>query len=204
MKQNVLVVAIISGAVCFTVGLIGGVLLTMPNREKINSTIVAIEAKAEKELQLQSDLAQAELTIERSKKEAETIISQAKKEAEDYALVQKEEMYKIYPNLREYQQGINVVNEKYLKSFRVDKLSAKDIWGDDPNLWKITFTMQNNTSTDIKPSVSILFLNKQGFITDASGATWLFSSIKSGETRIDKGQCKFRYGEPVYYSIEFR
>jgi len=113
-------------------------------------------------------------------------------------------MHKLYPNLKKYQQGINVINEKYLKSFHVVRLSAKEIWGDDKNLCKIKFTMHNDTSNSIKPSVEILFLNKQGFITDASSATWLFSSIKPGETRIDEGQCKFRYGEPVYYSIEFR
>jgi len=210
MRQNTLVVAIISGAVCFVIGFGGGASLTMPNREKTKS----IKELQDKEQQIQNKLGEAKLTAERAtkvaeqtlklaKKEAETILKEAEKEAEDYALVQKAGMDKLYPNLRKYQLGINVVNEKYLKSFRVVRLSAEEIWGDDKNLCTIKIEIHNDTRNNIKPSIDILFLNKQGFITGSSSSIWLFSSIKPGETRIDEKQCKFRYGEPVYYSVEF-
>jgi len=211
MRQNTLLVAIVSGAICLATGFGGGVLLTMPNREKTKS----IKELQDKEQQIQNKLEEAKLTAERvtktaeqtlklAKEEAETILKEAKKETENYALVQKEEMYKLYPNLKKYQLGTNIVNNRYLKSFRVVKLSPEEIWGADKNLCTIKFEISNDTQNSFKPSVSILFLNKQGFITESSGSTWIFSSIKPGETRIDEKQCKFRYGEPVYYSVEFR
>lgn len=46
MKQNTLVVAIVSGAVCFAIGLVGGTLLTMPDKEEAKAIIAAAEAKA--------------------------------------------------------------------------------------------------------------------------------------------------------------
>lgn len=48
MKQNILVPAIISGALCFTIGFGGGALLTRPSREKTKAAIATVEAKAEK------------------------------------------------------------------------------------------------------------------------------------------------------------
>ena len=83
-----------------------------------------------------------------------------------------------------------MVNEKYIKSFSVR--------GN-----KIKIEMHNATRDNIRPNANIIFLNKQGFITKNYTLLWVFSRIKPGETRFDEGNVEFKYGEPVYYSIEF-
>jgi hypothetical protein len=215
MPRNTFLNAIILSAICLVIGFGSGALLTMPNRAKIKSALAAkgeIERRSNEleiatvKLKETKTIAQQEIEVTKkeadkmvnhAKREAEKIVNDANKEAEGYVLLQREEMYKLYPNLKKYQQGINVVNERYIKSFFVTGPR------DNKGYYNIKIKMQNDTPSDIKPRASIIFLNKQGFITDAEGATWLFSSIKPEETRIDEGACKFSYGEPVYYSIEF-
>ena len=152
MRQNTLVAAIVLGAICFVVGFGFGAVLTMPNGEKTR----AIKELQDKEQQIQDKLREAKLTAEiatkatertlkLAKDNADSIIKKAKKEAENYALLQREEMYQLYPNLKKYQQGKNVVNDNYLKSFRVVKLSPEEIWGADKNLCEIKIEMSNDT-----------------------------------------------------------
>lgn len=128
--------------------------------------------------------------INNAKKEAEKIINDAKEEAEGYVLRGRGELYKLYPNLKKYEPGINVVDEEYIKSF--------SIYG---NMVKIE--MYNGTRSNIKPNANIIFLNRQGFITNNYTLLWVFSSIKPGETRVDEKNIRFNYGKPVYYSVWF-
>ena len=152
-----------------------------------NAKVRNLEAQLRnKELKLKND----EVAVERSKKETEEIINNAKKEAEGYILYGKNELFKLYPNLKEYKPGSNLVNEKYIKSFSV--------FGN-----KIKIEMHNATRDNIGPNANIIFLNKQGFITKNYTLLWFFSRIKPGETRFDEGNVEFKYGEPVYYSVEF-
>jgi superfamily II DNA helicase RecQ len=152
-----------------------------------NAKVRNLEAQLRnKELKLKND----EVAVERSKKEAEEIIKNAKKEAEGYILRGKNELFKLYPNLKEYKPGSNVVNEKYINSIYV-------------NGNEIKIEMHNTTRDNIGPNADIIFLNKQGFVTENYKLFWFFSSIKPGETRFDEGNVKFNYGEPVYYSVEF-
>jgi uncharacterized protein (UPF0335 family) len=79
MKQNTLVVAIVSGAICFAVGFIGGALLTMPDREKTKSAIAAVEAKAEKEQTVaQQEIKAAKEETERLRGEQKSVTTELK------------------------------------------------------------------------------------------------------------------------------
>jgi len=142
------------------------------------------------ENELQAKLREAKVTVMNTRERANTIIEKAKEEVEGYVLREKAELFKLYPNLKEYKPGDNQVNEKYIKSFSVR--------GN-----KIRVKMQNDTGYEIGPDVKIIFLNKEGFITKNYTVFWFFSRIKPGETRFDEGNVEFKYGEPVYYSIEF-
>ena len=68
----------------------------------------------------------------------------------------------------------------------------------------IITTMKNsNTTGSIKPDVKILFINEYGFITYTVTIYWLISVIGPGETRVDTHTFSPRYGNPVYYHLEF-
>lgn len=152
-----------------------------------NAKVKNLEAQLRnKELKLKND----EVAVERSKKEAEAIINSAKKEAEGYILRGENELFKLYPNLEKFKPGHNAVNKRYIKSFWVR--------GN-----KIKIEMHNATRDNIGPDANIIFLNKQGFVTKNYTLLWVFSRIKPGETRFDEGNVEFKYGEPVYYSVEF-
>ena len=164
-------------------GFLFGVIVAHRSNVKMKN----LEAQlCKKELKLKND----EVAVERSKKEAEAIVSNAKKEAEGYIFRGKNELFKLYPNLAKFKPGHNAVQKKYIKSFRVQ-------------YDKIKIEMHNATRNDIGPNVNIIFLNKEGFITENYTLLWFFSHIKPGETRFDEGNIEFKYGKPVYYSIEF-
>jgi len=155
-----------------------------------NDEVVVERSKKEAEAIINNAKKEAEAIINNAKKEAEAIINNAKKEAEGYILRGKNELLKLYPNLEKFNPGHNMVNKRYIKSFWVR--------GN-----KIKIEMHNATRDNIGPDANIIFLNKQGFITKNYTLLWVFSRIKPGETRIDEGSVEFKYGEPVYYNVEF-
>ena len=63
--------------------------------------------------------------------------------------------------------------------------------------------MANNTYGTVQPNFRILFVNKYGFITEDFQKYWIFDRIKANETRVDDEPISFRYGDPVYFSVEF-
>lgn len=93
-----------------------------------------------------------------------------------------------YGNLYKYKYGDNYFSNSHIKRFRVD--------GD-----RIYVTIQNNGSQAIKPDFNIYFLNENGFVTATYSDVYIFSSVSPGETRISDGSINFRYGTPVYYSL---
>src|SRR5690606_4199641 len=126
-----------------------------------------------------------------------TILADSKiKEAENFKvkyekLLAREEkkLENYYGNLLKYKYGDNYFNNSPIKRFRVD--------GD-----RIYVTIQNNGSQSIKPDFKIYFLNENGFITATYSDVYIFSSVSPGETRISDGGINFRYGTPVYYSLD--
>ena len=50
---------------------------------------------------------------------------------------------------------------KWISYPGLEELSPEEIWGADKNLCEIKIEMSNDTENSIKPSVSILFLNKR-------------------------------------------
>ncbi|MFN3871723.1 MAG: hypothetical protein ACK4R9_01850 [Ignavibacterium sp.] len=125
-----------------------------------------------------------------------TVIADAKiKEAENFKvkyenLLAREEkkLENYYGNLYKYNYGYNYFNNSAIKSFRID--------GD-----MIYVTIQNDGSKAIKPDFTIYFLNENGFITATYSDVYIFSSVLPGETRISDGRINFRFGTPVYYSL---
>lgn len=96
MKQNTLVVVIVSGAICFSIGFIGGALLTMPHREKTKSAIEAAEVKARQvqtiaQEEIQAAKAEAEhfqnelKSVTEKLQEAKTEIARLRSEQERHA-----------------------------------------------------------------------------------------------------------------------
>ncbi len=126
-----------------------------------------------------------------------TVLADAKiKEAENFKvkyekLLAREEkkLENYYGNLLKYKYGDNYFNNSAIKRFRID--------GD-----MIYVTIQNDGSKAIKPDFTIYFLNENGFITATYSDVYIFSSVLPGETRISDGRIHFRYGTPVYYSLD--
>jgi hypothetical protein len=87
MKQNTIIVAIASGAICFAIGFIGGALLTMPNREKTKSTIAAVEAKAEAAKEetkhLKNELSLLTAKLEQANNELKRVTIEQKQDKEE-------------------------------------------------------------------------------------------------------------------------
>ena len=157
----------------------------------LSGFIISRHSAADLKQKLQKQLEQESYRIvNEAQNKADKIVEEAKREAEGFVLRQKAELFKLYPNLKEYRRGSSVVNQKYIRSFRVQDN-------------KIKIEMHNATQDDIGPNANIIFLNKEGFITKNYTLLWVFSRIKPGETRFDEGDIEFKYGEPVYYSIEF-
>ena len=102
MRQNTLVVAIISGAVCFVIGFVGGALLTMPNREKTNSTIVAVEAKAEKAQQEIKDVKKKTSQLQNELKILTAKLQQANIELKEAKAEAKQATAKVMSTKTEY------------------------------------------------------------------------------------------------------
>lgn len=125
-----------------------------------------------------------------------TVLAESKiKEAEAFKvkyeklLVREEKKLEIYyGNLYKYKYGDNYFSNSHIKRFRVD--------GD-----RIYVTIQNNGSQAIKPDFDIYFLNENGFVTATYSDVYIFSSVSPGETRISDGIINFRYGTPIYYSL---
>lgn len=141
-------------------------------------------------------LIDAEKVYQTKIKEA-TVLAESKiKEAESFKLKyekllnreeKKLEIY--YGNLYKYKYGDNYFSNSHIKRFRID--------GD-----RIYVTIQNNGSQAIKPDFTIYFLNENGFVTATYHDVYIFSSVWPGETRISDGIINFRYGTPVYYSLD--
>ena len=93
-----------------------------------------------------------------------------------------------YGNLYKYKFGDNYFRNSPVRKFRID--------GN-----KINVTIENNGSQPIKPDFTIYFLNENGFVTATYSDVYIFSSVSPGETRISDGNINFRYGTPIYYSL---
>ncbi|NIP26062.1 MAG: hypothetical protein GWN55_16215 [Phycisphaerae bacterium] len=179
MNQKLIVVGLVCGALGFVVGFAGGAILNRPARKNYEAKIADIHnesAQFKNEIKtLQQHI--RKLTVELKKRE--TIV-----------LREKQKLAQIYDNLHDYKHGTNDVKIKYIRSF--------SIRGNE-----ITIQMQNNTSENVGPNARLLFLNKEGLITNDYRLWWIISTIAPGETRIEKGKINFRFGEPAYYTIEF-
>lgn len=141
-------------------------------------------------------LIDAEKVYQTKIQEATVLAESNIKEAEEFKvkyekLLEREEkkLDTYYGNLYKYKYGDNYFNNLHIKRFRVD--------GD-----RIYVTIQNNGSQAIKPDFNIYFLNENGFITATYSDVYIFSSVSPGETRISDGSINFRYGTPVYYSLD--
>lgn len=113
----------------------------------------------------------------------------AKKEADAYALLQEENMQKLYPGLRKYVHGRNEIGGAYLEAFSIDR-------------GRILTFMRNRAGASARPSFTIVFLTKYGFVTETFEKQWLFGAIEPGQSRIDDDSgIEWRFGEPVYFTI---
>jgi len=91
MKQNALVVAMVSGAVCFTIGFGGGALLTRPNREKTKAVIAALEAQVEEiRTKAQQEIQLAKVETTRLQNELKRVTTQLKRTKEKLVAAEKE------------------------------------------------------------------------------------------------------------------
>lgn len=100
-------------------------------------------------------------------------------------------LHEIFPNLHIYKNGYNKIDNPVLDGFEISGTTIK-------------VTYKNNTYSNVKPDLKIYFLNSFGFHTDYFTDSWVFSSIGSGETRIEKGYVDFRFDEPVYFFFELK
>ena len=122
-----------------------------------------------------------------ARKESEKITNQSKM----IETTNKKKLEEVFGRLRKYQDGVNVVNRKYIVDFRIDGNTI------------ITTMKNSNTTGSIKPDAKILFINEYGFITYTVTIYWLISVIGPGETRVDTQTFSPRYGNTVYYHLEF-
>ncbi len=132
----------------------------------------------------QTKIQEASVLADAKIKEADNI----KTKYEKLLAREEKKLENYYGNLFKYKYGDNYFNNSPIKRFRVD--------GD-----KIYVTIQNNGSQAIKPDFTIYFLNENGFVTATYSDVYIFSSVSPGETRISDGRINFRYGTPVYYSL---
>lgn len=105
--------------------------------------------------------------------------------------MEEEKLHTIYPNLKKYSEGANLVNLKYIKSFQVSG-------------HELIFVFENASSSRVKPDFYIVFLTKYGFVTMQRKVSWLYDSVNAGGTSADVvpiGRPDF--GEPAYYFIVF-
>jgi len=103
--------------------------------------------------------------------------------------VQLEQLHKYYDDLREFREGINEVNVKYISSF--EKIGKH-----------LYVTLINNSNRDVSPSYSITFFDRHAMITGRMSDSW-WSSMKPGETRIhEEKNIGFYRGEAVYYQVK--
>jgi flagellar biosynthesis GTPase FlhF len=77
MRQNILVSALVLGALCFVIGFVSGAILTKPNREKTNATIADVEAK------MKGIQTNAQKQIEATKEEANHFQSELNRVTEE-------------------------------------------------------------------------------------------------------------------------
>jgi cell division protein FtsB len=138
---------------------------------------------------------QADADLAKAKQDADRIVGEAeakKKEAEGFVLREQQELQRIYPRLTKYTPGRNEVNQRYLEAFDVSDNRIK------------TF-MRNRSSESARPKFTILFLTKYGFVTESFNKSWLLDSMRPGQSRIDDDSgIYWRFGEPVYYTLEFQ
>ena len=132
---------------------------------------------------------EAGAVVAHAERRANEIMQAARDEAEGHLLRYNKQMHKLYPNLKEYRRGTNVVNQKYVKSFSVS--------GNE-----ISVVVENRGNTRVKPGIDIVFIDRYGFVTEVHQISW-WTSMSPGERRVDKGFVEFRGGVPVYYRIRF-
>jgi len=106
------------------------------------------------------------------------------------ASIQDKRVHEIYPEIREYKGGKNLVNESYLISF--EKKGSH-----------IFVQLENGTQKKIQPGYKITFLDQFGVVVYELIDYWIFSKMEPGETRIhDEESVYFRKGNPLYYLVE--
>jgi len=121
--------------------------------------------------------------------EARAIRATAEEEYEKARLFRERELHRVIPGLERCAAGVNEVHVGLLRSFT---LAGHDV----------SLTFENRATSNRRPDVTIYFFNDYGFVTDSIQVSWLFSSVKPGETRVEQRRISPRHGEPVYFSVE--
>lgn len=135
MKQNILVVAIASGALCFAIGFGGGALLTRPNREKTKATIAAVEAKANEAQTIAQQKIQAAKTettrLQNELKRATAELKQAKNELKRLEAELKDAKSRIIAEEKEVSEDKVEERDENITTKPVDriKIASKPMFG---------------------------------------------------------------------------
>jgi hypothetical protein len=115
---------------------------------------------------------------------------QVEKDSLAFTALMEGKLCDIYTNLYTYSSGRNDLQHPYLEAFEVEPRRVKTY-------------MRNKTSTSARPDITILFLNRHGFVTAEYNKRWLIDSMRPNDYRIDDDpySLRWRFGEPVYFSI---
>ena len=105
----------------------------------------------------------------------------------------------VYPNLMRVSEGNNIVNRDYVVSYNYSGNS-----GSGANR-RVSVVLRNDTNVQINPNVTFQFLTSEGFLTGRRQiGSWLFDSIKPGETRVEDDWITLSYGPAVYLALTIK
>ncbi len=155
-------------------------------KERVLADIGRLKAEAQEELQL-------------ARAESAKIIAQAEKvktRVEKMATVEDKRLHEVFGDLHRYREGTNEVKLGYVESFTLYR-PLEDFWA-------VKVKMVNRGHRAVKPDFELHFLNQYGFVTASCDVSWWFDTIAPGETRIEETPTRFRYGDPVYYTVVLR
>lgn len=129
---------------------------------------------------------QVRLSIQKEKEEAAEWVSKAEEAKKALEVVPKFQIAEVYGQVKRLLPGRNQVHDSYLDWFELRGNSC-------------TSRMANETNRSVRPSISIYFLNKYGFVTDTHHVSWILDELDPGEASVDTEQINFRAGTPEYY-----
>lgn len=167
-------------------------LLEVAGRLKERNTFLS-ENVTRLEDEAQKALDEAMSAKQQSSLDARDIIQKAENEAreirasaEQYASMIEGKMQEVYGDLKQYKDGVNLVEGKYLDSF--------EITGN-----RIIINMRNRTNHSVRPDLHISFFDRNGFVIASISESWLLDSIDSGGRRVEDNTIYFRHGAIPYY-----